>query len=308
MPRPVAIAALGLMAALAGGLLLHGADGRPAPESCLASEDRPPAPGAGMVWIPGGRFTMGSEAFRPEEAPIRAVAVDSFWMDAEDVTNAQFARFVRETGYVTLAERDAGAWVFAPPGAAGDSRDLGQWWQFVAGASWAHPEGPGSDLSGRQNHPVVQIAFADAEAYARWAGRELPTEAQWEFAARGGAEGETFIWGNEPDTDDAPQANHWRGDFPTLDLGSKGYRGTSPVGCFPANGYGLYDMAGNVWQWTREPWTGDGQAPAYVIKGGSFLCAPNFCMRYRPAARQPGETSGGASHIGFRTVLARSNP
>jgi sulfatase modifying factor 1 len=302
------IVAACLAAAGLGGLW-HEAAGRPPPEACRALDDRLPGPGAGMVWIPGGRFRMGSENFRAEEAPIREAAVEGFWMDEEDVTNAQFDRFVRATGYVTLAERGGGGWVFAAPDAAGDARDIGQWWQRVAGASWRHPEGPGSDLATRPNHPVVQIAFEDALAYASWAGRALPSEAEWEFAARGGRDGADFSWGEAPDIDDAPQANHWRGGFPTENLGSKGYRGTSPVGCFPANGYGLHDMAGNVWQWTRDPWTDDHagtDAPAdrrHVIKGGSFLCAPNYCMRYRPASRQPGEAGSGASHIGFRTVL-----
>jgi formylglycine-generating enzyme len=209
---------------------------------------------------------------------------------------------------------------------------VSQWWRVEPGANWRHPEGPGSDLVHRQNHPVVHVSHEDAAAYAAWAGRTLPTEAQWEFAARGGRDGDAFVWGSEPDRDDAPQANYWRGVFPVLNLGSKGFKGTSPVGCFPANGYGLYDMAGNVWQWTQDPWATGHQlsksvnrqpvsfatssqrfskavsvaemsASHYVIKGGSFLCAANFCMRYRPAARQPGDASSGASHIGFRTVL-----
>jgi formylglycine-generating enzyme required for sulfatase activity len=169
------------------------------------------------------------------------------------------------------------------------------------------------------NHPVVQVAYEDAEAYARWAGRSLPTETQWEFAARGSLDGARFNWGNQDDSDEAPQSNHWRGIFPTLNLGSKGYKGTSPVGCFPPNGYGLYDMAGNVWQWTLDSWQGrassgsvatpvDLRSQFRVIKGGSYLCAANFCMRYRPAARQPGDASIGTSHIGFRTVLAFSGP
>lgn len=329
----VAIAAGGAVAVLASSLAAHLLERQPAaPEVCLAVDDRPPAPGAGMVLIPGGRFRMGSEDFRPEEAPVREAAVDSFWIDSHDVTNAQFARFVAETGYVTVAERTPpvaaggqaaalepgrpagvpGSWVFVEPDEIQDIDDIGQWWKFVAGADWRHPEGPASDLDGRQNHPVVQVAFEDAEAYARWAGRMLPTEEQWEFAARGGREGEVYVWNAEQDSDDDPQANHWRGTFPTFNLGSKGYKRTSPVGCFPANGYGLYDIVGNVWQWTRSSWTTDHQSAAvsapderaYTIKGGSFLCAPNFCMRYRPAARQPGDGTIGAEHIGFRTVLA----
>jgi sulfatase modifying factor 1 len=313
------------------------------PDACLATNDNPGKPSAGMQWIPAGRFAMGSDRFRREEAPVRETSVDGFWIDTHDVTNAQFARFVRETGYVTMAERVtaggalAGSLLFSAPENVRDLRDVSQWWRIEPGANWRHPEGSGSDLAHRQHHPVVHVSHEDAQAYARWAGRTLPTEAQWEHAARGGREGDTFVWGSEPDSDDAPQANYWRGVFPVLNLGSKGFKGTSPVGCFPPNGFGLYDMAGNVWQWTRDAWVkelstaalklnalvkpqavslaapsrpfsavaGAGEAPAssYVIKGGSFLCAANFCMRARPAARQPGDASSGASHIGFRTVL-----
>jgi formylglycine-generating enzyme len=335
----------GLLIALACGLLVATAAVATAglmatrpPDVCLAASDRPGTPDAGMHWIPGGRFAMGSEQFRPEEAPVRETSVEGFWIDTHDVTNAQFARFVRETGYVTTAERaerggaPAGSMLFRAPQDVRDLQDVSQWWRIEPGANWRHPDGPGSDLKHRQNHPVVHVSYEDAEAYARWAGRTLPTEAQWEFAARGGRDGDAFVWGAEPDRDDAPQANYWRGVFPVLNLGSKGFKGTSPVGCFPANGYGLYDMAGNVWQWTQDAWTtghqlsrnasrqpaslvtstqrfskaltvADKSASHYVIKGGSFLCAANFCMRYRPAARQPGDGSSGASHIGFRTVL-----
>ena len=335
----------GVLIALAGGLLIGSAavaaSGLMAarlPDVCLAASERPGTPDAGMQWIPGGRFAMGSEQFRPEEAPVQQTSVEGFWIDTHDVTNAQFARFVRETGYVTTAERtdpggvSAGSMLFRVPQDVRDLQDVSQWWRVEPGANWRHPDGPGSDLTHRQNHPVVHVSHEDAEAYAKWAGRTLPTEAQWEFAARGGRDGNPFVWGAEPDRDDAPQANYWRGVFPVLNLGSKGYKGTSPVGCFPANGYGLYDMAGNVWQWTQDAWTSgprlskaagreavsfttssqkfskaltvaDKSASLYVIKGGSFLCAANFCMRYRPAARQPGDGSSGASHIGFRTVL-----
>ena len=325
----IAIAAGGGVAVLAGTLAAPHLNSHAPPQACLAVDDRPQAPGAGMVLIPGGRFRMGSEDYRAEEAPRREVAVDSFWIDSHDVTNAQFARFVTETGYVTVSERTpsgatdaqppasgrpvnvAGAWVFVQPTEIHDLEDISQWWKFVPGANWRHPEGPGSDLDGRQNHPVVEVAFEDAEAYARWAGRMLPTEEQWEYAARGGRDGDIDETGAEHDSDDATKSNHWRGIFPILNFGSKGYKRTSPVGCFPANGYGLYDIVGNVWQWTRSRWTPDHQSgPAsarqasYTIKGGSFLCAPNFCMRYRPAARQPGDGTVGAQHIGFRTVLA----
>jgi formylglycine-generating enzyme required for sulfatase activity len=314
------------------------------PDVCLATSDSLSSPDAGMQWIAAGRFVMGSDGFRGEEAPVRETSVDGFWIDTHDVTNAQFARFVRETGYVTTAERitagsaPAGSLLFSAPRSVSNLQDVSQWWRIEPGANWRHPDGPGSDLAHRQNHPVVHVSHEDAQAFAKWAGRKLPTEAQWEFAARGGRDGDAFVWGSEPDRDDAPQANYWRGVFPVLNLGSKGFKGTSPVGCFPPNAYGLYDMAGNVWQWTRDAWAKEPatagpkpnaapkpqalslastsrqfsalvsavQTPAssYVIKGGSFLCAANLCMRYRPAARQPGDGSSGASHIGFRTVLA----
>ena len=284
------------------------------PTSCLATTDLPLTPAGGMVRMDGGRFKMGSDDVRAEEAPSRETKVEPFWIDRHDVTNAQFGRFVRETGYVTLAERHSGAQppaslVFRTPTSVKNLSDLGQWWTMIHGADWRHPEGPGSSIAGRMHHPVVHVASADAASYATWAGRQLPTEAQWEFAARGGRDGDDFTWGNEPDNDAAPQANVWRGVFPVLNAGSNGFKGTSPVGCFPANGYGLYDMVGNVWQWTRDAWTPDhATAPASstsrVIKGGSFLCATNFCLRYRPGARQPGDADTGASHIGFRTVLA----
>jgi formylglycine-generating enzyme required for sulfatase activity len=314
------------------------------PDVCLAAGDSPGGPGAGMQWIPAGRFAMGSEQFRPEEAPVRETSVQGFWIDTHDVTNAQFARFVLETGYVTTAERSmgrggapTGSLLFRAPATVQELQDVGQWWLIESGANWRHPDGPGSDLGDRQNHPVVHVSHEDAQAYAAWAGRALPTEAQWEYAARGGRDGDPFVWGADADSDDAPKANYWRGVFPVLNTGSKGYKGTSPVGCFPPNGFGLYDMAGNVWQWTRDAWAmparaaglkpgatpvhhavslattrqmfsaavavAEKPASSYVIKGGSFLCAANFCMRYRPAARQPGDASTGASHIGFRTVL-----
>ena len=219
-PRGVAIALasgllLGTVAVAASGLLVARAA-----DMCLAASDRPGTPDAGMQWIAGGRFAMGSEQFRAEEAPVRDAYVAGFWIDTHDVTNAQFARFVRETGYVTTAERTtaasevpAGSMLFSAPRNVRDGQDIRQWWRIEPGANWRNPEGPGSDLSHRQYHPVVHVSYEDAEAYARWAGRTLPTEAQWEFAARGGRDGDAFIWGAEPDTDEAPKANHWRGNF-----------------------------------------------------------------------------------------------
>lgn len=295
---------------------------------------------AGMVRVPAGRFTMGSDDHYPEEALSREVTIASFWIDRHDVTNAQFARFVAATGYVTVAERAPdvsrhpdlpaamrvpGSAVFVMPTGGQAGR-----WRYVAGASWRHPQGPDSNIAGRENHPVVHVAYEDALAYARWLGRELPTEAQWEYAARGGQQAQPYVWGREFAPAGKPMANTWQGPFPLADTGDDGHRGTSPVGCFAANGYGLYDMAGNVWQWTSTWYTpghsgrpetdpsGPSQAhsfdprqpgvPAKVIKGGSHLCAPNYCMRYRPAARQARETDSGTSHIGFRTIRNALSP
>jgi formylglycine-generating enzyme required for sulfatase activity len=288
-----------------------------------------------MVRLPGGTFSMGAKPLRAEEGPPRATRVGAFWIDRTDVTNAQFARFVKATGYVTLAERplDAKAWprltaeqrrpasiVFVgsdrPPGS-----DPSQWWRAVPGADWRHPEGPASSIAGKDTYPVVQVAYEDALAYARWLGRDLPTEAEWEYAAQGGKGPARYVWGDAPFDDAHPQANVWQGVFPSLDTGADGFKAqASPVGCFPANGFGLYDMAGDVWQWTRDAYQRnldpdarvdpEGPAPAlgeaakgHVIKGGSFLCSPDYCFRYRPAAREAGPSDTGEDHIGFRTVL-----
>jgi formylglycine-generating enzyme len=287
-------------------------------------------PHAGMVPLAGGRFTMGSTQHYAEESPTREVSVQPFWIDRHDVTNAQFARFVAATGHVTVAERagkDAQGRPLPPASAVfvmPEGRRAGAW-RLVPGADWRHPHGPGSSIDGLDNHPVVQVAYEDALAYARWLGRELPTEAQWEFAARGGLQAQPYAWGDRFTPQGRAMANTWQGAFPFENSASDGFAGTSPVGCFPANGHGLVDMAGNVWQWTatayvpgRGPGELDGnrdgegvdpgrpEAPitseARVIKGGSHLCAPNVCMRYRPAARQPAEPGLGTSHIGFRTV------
>lgn len=277
------------------------------------------------VWVPGGTFAMGSADFYPEEAPVRTETVAGFWMDATEVTNAQFAAFVAATGYVTVAERTPadpslppeqrvpGAAVFTPPAELHGWEDIGQWWRFTPGASWRAPAGPGSSIAGRENDPVVHIAVEDAEAYAAWKGRALPTEAQWEFAARGGLDGAPFVWGAAFAPDATPRANTWEGVFPLFDGGKDGFAGrTAPAGCFAPNGYGLHDMAGNVWEWTRDAYAAHAGTPptpsARTIKGGSYLCAPNFCGRYRPAARQPGDPSLGASHIGFRTVRNAPGP
>jgi len=296
------------------------------------------------VWIPGGTFAMGSADHYPEEAPVRAVEVAGFWLGRTPVTNAHFAGFVDATGYVTVAERPLdpaeypgapaenlvpGSMVFTRTSGPVDLRHISQWWTWTPGACWRHPEGTASDLGGREDHPVVHVAYDDAEAYCTWADAVLPTEAEWERAARGGLAGAEFAWGDEPELPDRPLANHWRGDFPWR--AEDGYGATSAVGAYPANGFGLADMAGNVWEWTADwyaehRWSGvagccvprdprggteDGsldprqpqfRVPRKVIKGGSFLCADSYCRRYRPAARRPQMIDTGMSHIGFRTA------
>ncbi len=278
----------------------------------------------GDVAIPGGAMIMGARAQMPGEGPPRRVHVAAFRIDRTAVTNAEFAAFVAATGHVTAAERGArpSSLVFVGGGDGVDLRDPSQWWRIVEGADWRHPTGPGSSIDGLEHLPVVHVAYEDALAYARWRGRDLPTEAEWEFAARGGLDGATYVWGEARANDGKPRANVWQGVFPLEDRGDDGFKAQpAPVGCFPPNGYGLYDMAGNVWQWTRDVWRPglhhdpeaapetashdprDPQAAQRVIKGGSFLCADNYCLRYRPAARTAAAAGDGASHIGFRTVL-----
>jgi formylglycine-generating enzyme len=284
----------------------------------------------GMKRIPGGEFAMGSEDFYPEEAPVRRVAVEGFWIDERPVTVGQFRRFVKQTRYVTVAERpldpalypDAdpavlvpGSLVFRPARSPVDLSDFRNWWSYTPGATWERPEGPASDTYTRGRHPVTQVAYEDAEAYATWAGKALPTEAEWEYAARGGLDGKAFAWGDELAPDGRMLANSWQGEFPWQNLMLDGYAGTSPVGAFPANGYGLYDMTGNVWEWTRDPYTASHgeepccgpttheRIPRRIIKGGSHLCAPNYCLRFRPAARQGEAVDTSTSHIGFRCVV-----
>jgi len=315
--------------------------------------DRPAdtAPAKDMAWIPGGRFLMGSDEFYPEERPVHPVRVDGFWMDEHPVTVAQFRRFVKATGYVTLAERPLdpadfpgsdrsvlvpGALVFHRTRGPVDLNDVRNWWAYVPGACWRQPDGPGSSIVGRDRHPVTQVAFEDVEAYATWAGKALPTEAEWEFAARGGLEGARFAWGDEFAPKGRMLANTWQGEFPWQNTLEDGFEGTSPVRSFPPNGFGLYDMAGNVWEWTDDffaprqsdraehacciphnPRTsspdmsfGHGQPgehiPRRVIKGGSHLCAPNYCLRYRPAARQAEAVDTSTCHIGFRCIVRPS--
>lgn len=297
-------------------------------------------PTAGMVWIPGGSFTMGEDDERPEERPAHRVTVKGFWIDRHEVTNAQFRAFIEATGYVTLAERgldpaehpglppellQPGGMVFAEPKEVANRADVTQWWRYVPGASWKAPLGPGSSIEGKDHHPVVQVAVEDARAYAAWLGRSLPTEAQWEYAARGGLEGATYSWGDTYyDPAEGWRANTWQGGFPLADGAEDGFHGPAPVGCFPPNGYGLYDMTGNVWEYTADWFVpghpdaerhdppgppealaasfGGPSGPMVVIKGGSWLCAPNFCARYRPSARHPQELGLGTNHVGFRTA------
>jgi formylglycine-generating enzyme required for sulfatase activity len=298
------------------------------------------APAKEMRWIPGGTFLMGSEDFYPEERPVRPVAVDGFWIDEHPVTAAEFRRFVRDTGYVTLAERpldpadypDAlpellvpGSLVFRRTAGPVPLDDVRSWWEYLPGAYWKRPGGPGTTINGRDRHPVVHVAYEDAEAYAAWAGKELPTEAEWEYAARGGLEGAAFAWGDEHLPGGRPAANTWQGEFPWQNLKLDGFDGTSPVGSFAPNGYGLLDMTGNVWEWTcdfftlprevdrpccvprnpRVPTPGESAEPfpRRVIKGGSHLCAPSYCLRYRPAARQGETVDTSTAHIGFRCVV-----
>lgn len=284
----------------------------------------------GMSWIPAGSFLMGSEDFYPEERPVRRVEVDGFWIDERPATVAEFRRFMKATGYVTVAERpldpaqypdadpDAlvpGALVFRRAAGPVDLRDYRLWWAYVPGAAWDHPEGPRSDAYTRARHPVTQVAFEDAEAYAAWAGKALPTEAEWEYAARGGLEAAAYAWGDDAFPGGRAMANTWQGEFPWQNLRHDGYEGTSPVGAFPPNGYGLFDMTGNVWEWTCEPFAAapaassccgpdsGGDIPRRVIKGGSHLCAPNYCLRYRPAARQGEAVDTSTGHIGFRCIV-----
>lgn len=304
------------------------------------------APPDGMIWVPGGEFLMGSDVHYAEEAPAHRVRVDGFWMDVVTVTNRDFGRFVDDTGYVTLAERPAdpedypgaspdmlapSSTMFRKPAGPVDLNNHYNWWVYVKGANWRHPRGPASSIRKLADHPVVHVAHEDAVAYATWAGKVLPTEAEWEFAARGGLDGAEFVWGDELTPGGRHMANTFQGDFPYRNTLEDGYEYTAPVGSFPANGYGLHDMAGNVWQWTDD-WYQDhssvdspcctasnprgatreasldprdlsSRIPRKVTKGGSHLCAPNYCRRYRPAARmaQPVDTS--ISHLGFRCIM-----
>jgi sulfatase modifying factor 1 len=301
----------------------------------------------GMVLIPGGTFRMGSNKHYPEEAPVHRVTVESFLIDRTPVTNRQFKQFIKATGHVTTAEvppdsKDypgalphmlyAGSLVFTRPSRQVDLRNWGEWWTFLKGAGWRHPYGPKSNINNLDGHPVVHVSFADALAYARWAGKDLPTEAEWEFAARGGLDGAEYAWGEEFTPGGKHQANTWQGDFPRQNLNEDGFERTSPVTAFPPNGYGLQDMIGNAWEWTSDFYSAKHEAdapkaccipqnprgarehdsydpsqpqikiPRKVLKGGSHLCAPNYCRRYRPAARHAEAVDTSTSHVGFRCV------
>ena len=306
-----------------------------------------------MAFIPGGAFLMGSDRHYPEEAPAHRVAVDDFWIDRDPVTNAEFERFVRGSGYVTLAERpldpaqypgvarsllQPASLVFSPPRQPVAVTDWRRWWRLVPGASWRRPYGPGSTRRGLESHPVVHVAYEDALAYARWAGKDLPTEAEWELAARGGLENAEYAWGDTFTPGGHHMANTWQGRFPHENTAQDGFERTSPARSFPPNGYGVYDMIGNVWEWTSDFHSPRHPAPAVkvccvprnprnsnpadsfdpdpaangiprrVIKGGSHLCAPDYCRRYRPAARQAQAIDSPASHIGFRCVTRHAPP
>lgn len=317
----------------------------------------PPHAPPGMVWVPGGEFTMGTDADVgwPDEKPAHRVRVDAFFIDATEVTNAQFRQFVEATGYLTTAEKPPdldeimrqsppgtppppkeklvpGSLVFQPTAGPVDTRDFSRWWNWTPGANWRHPEGPDSNINTRDDHPVVHVSWDDAVAYAKWAGKRLPTEAEWEFAARGGLENQRYAWGDEPFYDAKPQCNIWQGEFPHRNTVKDGYERTAPVKSFPPNGYGLYDMAGNVWEWCADWYqrdlyrtragrltvnpTGPDRTidparpfmPQRVQKGGSFLCNDSYCSRYRPSARHGCSPDTGMAHVGFRCVQSLSEP
>ncbi|MHA7128560.1 formylglycine-generating enzyme family protein [Algoriphagus namhaensis] len=350
-PRKISMVALSFLFAAFGCETKTTEIGSDEDRMTLNTQEAPSDTPEGMVWIPGGEFTMGTneaEAYQVEK-PAVDLKVEGFWMDTHEVTNAEYMEFVEATGYVTLAEQKPdwedlkqqlppgtpppdpsvlvpGSMVFTPPPYAVPLQDISLWWTWVEGANWRHPEGPDSDLEGRENHPVVHIAHEDAVAYADWAGKRLPTEIEWEFAARGGMDGKRFAWGDELTPNGQYLANTFTGSFPHGNTGADGYVGTSPVKSYAPNTFGLYDMIGNVWELTDDWFDAlkfarlAGQAPRLdadmnpcyvpgnpyakerVIKGGSFLCADNYCINYRPSARQGHAFDSGTSNVGFRCV------
>ena len=321
-----------------------------APNTSIFAPPAPP-PAPDMVWIPGGEFSMGSNTHYPEERPVHRVRVDGFWIDRSPVTNDRFAAFVAATRHTTFAELPPnaadypgalpemlypGSLVFIRPSTPVSLSNIANWWNFVLGADWRHPQGPASTIASLGDHPVVHVTFADAEAFARWEHKSLPTEAEWEFAARGGFESAPYAWGDDLMPDGRPMANFWQGDFPHENTLIDGWEGTSPVGTYPSNGYGVNDMIGNVWEWTTDwyrpnhpadpaktccvptnprggtmlgsidPRVPGVRIPRRVLKGGSHLCSPNYCQRYRPAARFPEPIDTSTSHVGFRCVIRPS--
>ena len=337
-PRLAPLAIAGATA-IALGLLAWATRGRPASRPAAPrgpARSAAPAAEPAMIWIPGGEYRRGW-AGEADAGPVRPIAVDGFWIDRAEVTNAEFARFVAATGYVTVAERapdqrqypgaPAGSIVFSPPSGAVDLARPLSWWSYVPGADWRHPAGPGSSIAGKDDHPVVQVCWDDADAYARWAGKRLPTEAEWERAARGGLDQADYAWGGDLTPQGRWRANIFQGRFPGHDAGLDGFVGTAPVGSFPPNGYGLVDMAGNAWEWCADWYRPDAYdhapdrnptgpsssddpeepgVPKRVQRGGSYLCTDEYCTRYRPGARGKGEPTSAANHVGFR--CARSGP
>jgi formylglycine-generating enzyme len=364
----IAVLVIGICAVAGyfGGALLSPAPvAAPAPATPRVVESDGVNAPRNMVWVPAGEFLMGSDhqLAKPNERPTHRVRVHGFWMDRTHVTNAQFAEFVQATGYVSTAERKPdwetlrvqvpegtarpddsqlvpGAMVFIGTNRKVSLDDWSQWWTYVPGASWRHPQGPGSDITGKEQHPVVQVSYEDAQAYARWAGKRLPSEAEWEFAARGGLEQATYTWGEDLTVDGRRMANTWdtaQRPFPVVSASAGGAAGTSRVRTFPANGYGLYDMTGNAWQWVADWYRADyfaqlqGQgvvdnprgpadsfdpedrlapprAPKRVTRGGSFLCNVDYCLSYRPSARRGNDPYNPMSHIGFRLVMDAPAP
>ncbi|MEO7717040.1 MAG: formylglycine-generating enzyme family protein [Capsulimonas sp.] len=339
VPCAASLAAMATLTAM-GFLGASTAEAAPAAHRVASSH---PAP-AGMVWIAPGRFQMGSDnAMFPDAQPVHPVTLDGFFIDRNLVTNAQFSRFIRATHYVTVAEQRPdpklfpgvpadklvpGAVVFAPPSHPVALDDASQWWRYVPGANWRHPEGPKSSIAKRMDHPVVQVCWDDAAAYAKWAGKRLPTEAEWEYAARGGLSQKPYVWGDTFKPHSRTMANTFQGNFPDRNTHEDGYTGTSPVGKFPPNGFGLYDMAGNVWEWCADWYRPDyykvstrknprGPSTSYdpdepsipkrAQRGGSFLCTDQYCSRYMPGSRGKGDVLTGTSNVGFRCVVSGGN-